>query len=302
MHNPSMFDWNDLRYMLAVAQHGSTLAAAKALGVNQSTVQRRLSELERKMGQRLFVRHATGYKLTEIGELLIPVVQTVERAIHDVYRQSEALKRDMTGVIRLTCPEPIVSRIVEAELLDRFHALHPEIRVEFVTSDSYLDISAGEADVAFRSGEPTDPRLVGRKIAASTWTVYASKSYSQRSGRPATYSDLNDHTLIGFDGIMENHRASKWLANVAPEARYAAHSQSVLGLLDAAKSGLGLAPLPTALGDAESNLERIFSPIEELERGWYILAASDLRRSPRIAAFFDFIVSELAALRPILTG
>ena len=133
-------------------------------------------------------------------------------------RQVQALKNDLKGVIRLTCPEPTVSRIAATGLLDRFHQRYPGLAVEFITSDRYLDIANGEADVAFRSGEPTDDSLVGRKICDSVWAIYASKSYVQQHGRPGSVDELENHSLIGFDGIMQNHRVAKWLTQAVPNA------------------------------------------------------------------------------------
>jgi DNA-binding transcriptional LysR family regulator len=208
-----MFDWSDLRHLIAVSRHGSTLAAAKALGVNQSTVHRRIAELERRIGLGLVKRHPTGYRLSELGESLIEHVLAIETAVVALERQVLALKNDLRGVVRLTCPEPVVPRIVASGLLDRFHAQYPDLTVEFVTSDRYLDLGKGEADVAFRSGEPADESLVGRKICDSVWAVYASKSYIQQHGAPVSTEDLSGHALIGFDGIMQNHRAAKWLSS-----------------------------------------------------------------------------------------
>jgi DNA-binding transcriptional LysR family regulator len=140
-----MFDWNDLRHLIPVARHGSTLAAGKALAVNQSTVHRRLTELERRVGLTLVRRHPTGYRLTELGETLLPAVNAVEDAVVSLERQAQSLKDNLTGVIRLTCPEPTVSRIVSTGLLKSFHVRYPNLSVEFVTSDRYLDLSRGEA-------------------------------------------------------------------------------------------------------------------------------------------------------------
>src|SRR5690606_17438383 len=150
---------------------------AKALGVNQSTVHRRLGELERRIGLKLVERQTTCYRLSDLGETLIDNVLAVEAAIGVLERQVHALLNERKGVIRLTCPEPTVSRIAATGLLDRFHQRYPGLAVEFITSDRYLDIANGEADVAFRSGEPTDDSLVGRKICDSVWAIYASKSY-----------------------------------------------------------------------------------------------------------------------------
>lgn len=297
-----MFDWSDLRHFIAVSRHGSTLAAAKALGVNQSTVHRRLTELENRVGLTLVKRHTTGYRLTELGETLIDNVLAVEAAVGALERQVQALKLDLKGIIRLTCPEPTVSRIVATGLLDRFYERYPGLSIEFVTSDRYLDIAKGEADVAFRSGEPTDDRLVGRKICDSVWAVHASKSYIQQHGRPQSIADLAGHAMIGFDGIMQNHRAAKWLPVAVPNARVVNRNNSMLGTLSAVKAGIGVAPLPTTLGDAEETLVQVLPPVEELTRSWYLLTHPDLRKTPRIAAFMDHVQADIPALRTALIG
>jgi len=297
-----MFDWNDLKYLLAVARHRSTLAAGRALGVNQSTVQRRLAALERSVGHPLVRREPSGYRLTEFGQALLPQVEQVARAVEALGQHVESARRDVSGVVRLTCPEPLVNRINQAGLLDRFRARYPGLSVAFVMSDRYLDLARGDADVALRSGDTVDGALVGRKISDSLWALYASRGYVARHGRPDGVAALATHALVGFDASMSGHRAARWLHQVAPDAPLVARNDSVLGLLYSAKAGLGLAPLPTAIADAEPDLVRVLGPIPELRRIWRILTTPELRRTPRVAAFFDFIVEESDALRPILTG
>lgn len=297
-----MFAWDDLRHLIAVSRQGSTLAAAKTLGVNQSTVHRRLLELEKSIGLTLMKRHPSGYRLTELGEALIDDVLAVETAIQTLEQQIRALKLDLKGVVRLTCPEPTVPRIVATGLLDRFHERYPGLQVEFVTSDRYLDLSKGEADVAFRSGEPVDDTLVGRKICDSIWAIYASRSYVQQYGRPTSIADLADHALLGFEGIMENHRVAKWLPVAVPNARIVSRNNSMLGTLSAVKAGVGIAPLPTTLGDAEDVLIQVFPPVDELTRSWYLLTAPDVRKTPRVAAFVDQVLEDVPALRKALIG
>lgn len=297
-----MFDWSDLRHLIAVSRHGSTLAAAKALGVNQSTVHRRLGELERHVGFTLVKRHSTGYRLSELGEALIDYVLAVETAVGALERQVLALKHDLKGVIRLTCPEPTVSRIAATGLLERFYERYPGLSVEFVTSDRYLDLAKGEADVAFRSGEPNDESLVGRKICDSVWAIYASKSYIQQHGRPTSIAELAGHALIGFDGIMQNHRVAKWLPAAVPNARIVNRNTSILGSLSAVKAGIGIAALPTTLGDSEDTFVQVLPPIEDLTRSWYLLTHPDLRKTPRIAAFVDHVLDDVPALRRALIG
>lgn len=297
-----MFEWSDLQYFLAVARHGSTLAAARDLKTSQSTVQRRLAALERQLGRSLVKRTAAGYRLTEFGQEMLPHAEHVEQAARALEQHRDTAVRAEIGAIRITCPEPIMYRITRSGLLDRFHARYPGLRAEFVMSDRYLDLTKGDADVALRSGDTDDEVLVGRKIADSLWGVYASPTYVERCGKPERVQDLEQHAIIGLDESMAKHRAAVWLREVAPNAKVVARINSVLGLVSAAKSGIGLAPLPTALGDSEPDLVRLLGPVPELTRSWRLLTHPDLRKTPRVAAFFDFINDELPALRPILTG
>jgi len=297
-----MLDWNDLKYLLAVARHEGTAAAGRALGVNQSTVQRRLVELERSLGQALVQRHPSGYRLTAFGEQLLPMAQQVEQAVVALTQHVENFQRDVTGVVRVTCPEPLVYRISNSTLLERFRTRYPGLQVEFVTSDKYLDFAKGEVDIALRSGDTDDNALVGRKVGDSLWAVYASPKYIARRGQPDSVDDLERHDWVGFDDTMAQHRAAIWLQQVAPKARVVARNNSVLGLVNSAKAGLGVAALPTALGDAEPDLVRVLGPIPELARIWRVLTTPELRHTPRVAALFDYLVDEVEALRPIITG
>ncbi|MEJ7930928.1 LysR family transcriptional regulator [Ramlibacter sp. AN1015] len=301
-HTARAFNWDDLKYLIGVARHGSTLAAGRALEVDQSTVQRRLVELERRLGQPLVQKRPTGYRLTAFGEAMLPYAERIESAVLAFERQLLVAVADVSGVIRVTCPEPIVYRITQSTFLDRFRACHPALEVHFVMSDKYVDLMAGDADVALRSGDTDDGDLIGRKIGDSIWAVYASRTYVERHGRPERIEDLARHALVGFDETMAKHRIAAWLRKVAPEASLVARSNSVLGLVYSAKAGVGVAPLPTALGDAEPDLVRVIEPVAELTRVWRVLTTPELRRTPRVAAFFDFVVNESASLRPIITG
>ncbi len=296
-----MFDWNDLKYFLAVARQHSTIAAGKAMGISQSTVHRRLNELERRLQRKLVTREPTGYRLTDYARELLPYAERIENDVLEFQRHVLDEKRDLAGVIRITCPEPIVIRLKKSQLLDRFNERHPQLRIEFVSSDRYLDLRKGEADVAFRSGD-TEEELIGRKIADSLWAVYASKDYVAGHGKPQVLEELKLHPLVAFDASLSNHRTATWLKEVAPGATVAAQSNSVLGLVSFVKSGVGIGPLPTALGDAEEALVKILGPIPELTRSWRLLTHPDLRQTPRVSAFFDFIMQERAMLKSIFTG
>jgi DNA-binding transcriptional LysR family regulator len=296
------FDWNDLKYLLAIARHHSTTASSRALQVNQSTVQRRLAELERCIGQALVDRRPTGYRLTAFGAQLLPLAEKIEQEIAALNLAVEVFQREVTGTLRFTCPEPLMYRLNNSTLLARFRDRYPQLQVEFVVSDKYLDFGNGGIDIALRSGETSDNSLVGRKVGDSLWAVYASEKYLSQRSAPTCISDLGQHDWVGFDESMAGHRAVQWLEQVAPTARIVARNNSVLGLVNTAKAGVGLAALPTALGDSESDLVRVLGPVPELTRIWRVLTTPELRHTPRVAALFDFLIEEIEALRPIITG
>jgi DNA-binding transcriptional LysR family regulator len=297
-----MFDWNDLRHFLAVARHGSTLRAAKALGLNQSTVQRRVAELERRLGRPLFERRPDGYRLTTLGEELRPIAERVESDVTDLERHVASSGTELKGTIRVTCPETAGYRMMKSPLLDSFHARYPGLRVEIVMVDRVLDLAKGEADIAFRTTAPQDNALVARKIAEVPWAVFASRDYVERRGAPATLADIGRHDIIQFDGPIADHTAARWMKSIAPHARVAARCTSTPALVLAVKSGAGISPLPIIAVEREPDLVRLFDKIPELRLPFYLLIHRDMRRTPRVRAFCDFVSSEIKGFRALLVG
>jgi DNA-binding transcriptional LysR family regulator len=183
-----------------------------------------IAELERRIGQPLVRREPTGYRLTPLGESLRAQAESVKQAVQSLEQHVLAARDDAAGVVRVTCPEPIVLRLQRSSLIDRSPERYPRLKVEFVMSDRYLDLMKGDADVALRSGDTNDGELVGRKIADSYWSVFGSRRYLDRHGSPRTVEELAQHALIGFDDTMAKHRAALWLRRIAPDARIAARN------------------------------------------------------------------------------
>lgn len=295
-----MLPWDNLRHFLAFARAGSMQSAAKALGVNQSTVQRRIAELEECVGHRLIERHLGGYRLTALGEQLRPAAEGVEAAVAAFERRLAACDKGLTGTVRVTCGSSLVACLRQTPLVDAFHSRHPGLRVEFVISDRFVDLSKGEADIAIRLGEPTDDALVGRKIADASWAVYASEAYVERYGRPRSVEDLNRHLVIGCDGAIMNYPAARWMRSVAPHATIAARSEHWQGVMLAVKTGVGLAAMPHWQGDSESQFVRVLDNIG-LELPYYLLMHRDMQQTPRVRAFADFVASEIKSFRALLS-
>jgi len=296
-----MFDWNDLRYFLAVAREGSTIGAASALKVNQSTVQRRLAALEEAIGSQLVERTPTGYRLTEKGLALRPHAEAVEIAVAAFRRQLASVDDVATGTIRVTAPEGIAYLIL-TPLLGKFHTLHPRLKVDVILTDRILDLSNGDADIALRAAPLEDSALIGRKIADLAWGFYASRSYAERQGSMSGPEDINRHAVIQFDRELADIQVSKWLRGIVTEAPIAARCSSVSGALLTVKSGVGVALLPSHIGDTEKDLVRLFGPLKDIVSGCYLIAHPDLHKTPRVRAFFDFMIEEIEQFRPLLLG
>jgi DNA-binding transcriptional LysR family regulator len=296
-----MLDWNDLRYFLAVARNGSMLAAARALNVNQSTVQRRLAVLEEGVGGKLIERHPTGYRLTDLGQKMLSHAEGVENAVAAFERAVKSSETELAGTVRVTCAESEMYRLLGAPL-ERFRDKYAGLRVELVITDKFVDLAKGEADIALRGGIVRDNVLIGRKIADVPWNVYASRAYVERCGKPACPEDIARHATIAYVGRLGEIAPARWFRSWAPESSVVAQSDSVLGALPAVKSGIGLALLPQHLASVEGDLVQVLALPPELAEPITLLVHPDLRNTPRVRALFDFLVGEIGYLRQLLSG
>jgi DNA-binding transcriptional LysR family regulator len=289
-----MFDWNDLRYFLAIARGGSTGTAARALGVNQSTVQRRLRALESALHCSLAERQAGGYRLTTHGQQLLAYAEQVETTVSTLQRQSATLDNRATGLVKLTSHVTVGQRIIKSGFLDSFHSRHPGIIVELIMEQRALDLSKGEAHIAIRGGAlGNDPALVGRKIADVPWGLYASLSFVERHGRPSTPVDIDGFSVVELVDEIEALPAARWMKTHAPTARVAARCSNIPSVHLAIKSGAGIGPLPAVYAAADEELVCVLGPLTELNYPMFLLAHRHLRKISRVNAVFEFCLSEL---------
>lgn len=289
----TMFDWNDLRYFLAVAREGSTLAAAKTLRTSQTTVARRIAALEQALGVTLFDKRQAGYALTPAGGELLEKAQKVELSAEAFAESASAGARDLTGTVRITSEEIYALSLI-SPLLRELHERHPEIVVEIDTTSTLRDLGAGEADIALRSSSNEQPAgLVGRRLGVDDWTLYCSKDYAERHGRPTTVKDLKRHAIVGGGGakLWEHYQA--WLKSLDLEDRVAMHHASSSGLLSAIRSGFGVAVLPCVVGDADPDLIRCIPPRSDHGRVLWLLTHERVRRTPRVRTVIDFFYEGL---------
>jgi molybdate transport repressor ModE-like protein len=295
-----MFDWNDLRHFLAVARTGSMNGAARSLGVDSSTVQRRVAALEKAIGRTLVERRPDGYALTAQGQVLLVEAAQVEAAIDALYRRLATLNGSAQGRVRLTSLVTIGQRIIRSGLLDRFHALHPGIAVEMLMGQRLADLAKGEADIAIRGGSAGSEALVGMKVADLPWGVFASHSFIARHGRPAGADDFVRFSVVELIDELESVPAARWMSAHAGGATVAARCGNVPSAVLAVKAGAGLAPLPAIHAATDDELVCVLGPLPALTYPMYLLVHKDLRNAPRVAALFEFFRRELKPV--LLTG
>ncbi|WP_129794160.1 LysR family transcriptional regulator [Sphingosinicella sp. CPCC 101087] len=291
-----MFDWDDLRHFLAVAETASTLAAGRKLRVSQTTVARRIAALEAALGLILFERRQAGYVLTPAGEALIERARCVEGAATALADAAAAQTREVGGLVRLTVGQALATTVLPPVLRDLYKA-HPGIRIELDTSDATRDLAAGAADIALRiSVQPTGSGLVGRRVASDDWSSYCSRPYAAAHGLPRSIRQLRSHPLVGGggEGIWQQYLA--WLREHDLEDAVAMHYDSVTGLLAAVRAGFGVAALPCFVADNDPDLIRCLPPRRKEERGIWLLTHERLRHTPRVRVVLDFLGDRLARL------
>ena len=288
-----MLDWNDLRYFLGVADHGSTLAAGRALRVSQTTVARRIAALEQAIGFPLFEKRQAGYALTPAGEELLGRARQVDAAANAFAEAAAAEKRDTSGTVRITTQE-IFAVTLLAPMLRELHERHPEIMIELDDSQDFRELVEGEADIALRSSYgDLGAGIVGRRLGDDEWTLYCSRDYAAKHGVPANRAELKTHAFIGGGGPKLWRAYSAWLHALGLDDRVIMHHASATGMLSAIRSGLGIAVLPCIVADADPELIQCLPPMDEQERELWLVTHERCRHTPRVRVVIDFLYERL---------
>jgi DNA-binding transcriptional LysR family regulator len=292
-----MLDWEDLRYVLAVARAGSALQAARALGVNQTTVMRRLAHIEAAIGASLFESRQSGQSLTPLGQIVARGAERVEEDVAALQRDIEAQRRLLSGTVRFTSSEVYANTLV-TPFLKSFRQHYPGVTVELISENRRLDVSRGEADVALRAGfRPEGAGIVAQRLPDAGWAAYCSRAYEQEHGPPSPADGFAGHLLVVVEAPAAPLRALDWLERVASAATVATRSNSLTNLLSAVKAGLGIGMLPCFVGDGEADLVRCLPPPRELVAEVWLIVRDDLRQAPHVRAFVDSLAAHIQAQR-----
>jgi len=292
-------DWSDFKVLIAFSEAGSVAGAARLLGVDASTVSRRLAALEDALGAVLIIRSGREFTLTDDGRSALAGAHKMAEATALVANAIRAGRQDVAGTVRLSCTTAFT--LVLADLLPLVKAHHPALDLAILVSDRPVDLIRGEADMALRLFRPAEPDLVIKRTGDCGAGVYAAKSYAAAHGLPSSPDELPNHPLILFEEEMSNIPAVNWLErHTRGSGRHVrVGSPTIATRLIAAGAGIGVT---TCLeGDSDPSLVRVF-PEPIAFQPCYIVYHESLRGSARIRAVADLLAEFLKTKEGEISG
>ncbi|MEO0361594.1 MAG: LysR family transcriptional regulator [Pseudomonadota bacterium] len=290
------FDWNRARAFLVTAEEGSLSAAARALGLAQPTLGRQVAALEEELGVLLFDRVGRSLKLTPNGLELIEHVRAMGDAAGRVSLSASGQSQTIEGTVRITSTEA-ASAYILPPILERLRRELPGVSVELVATNDVRDLSRREADIAIRSGRPSDPELIARKLKDQEAVLYAAHDYFERIGRPETSAALSNADFIGFDDDNTRFLEALNALGLSLTAKsFPILCTSHLVGWEPVKHGLGVGAMVVAIGDAEPKVQRAAPWLPHFPVEVWLVAHREVRTSRRVRLVFDLLADELDRL------
>lgn len=292
--------WDDFRLVKAIADVRSLPAAAALLGINHSTVFRRLGQIEEALGSKLFERHRSGYTLTPAGDEMVSLAQRVDDDITTFTRKIAGREIAPAGELRVTTNDSLLVHLL-TPLFMKFREACRDVRLDVVLANQELNLSRRDADVAIRATDNPPENLVGRRAASIAWALYG-----RAADFPWGYSDsiegLFERDWVALGENLASLKAVKFVQDRVPTQRIGYRVNTVLGLAEAVEQGLGIGHLPCFIGDARRGLVRLSAPNPDFSADLWLLTHPDLRHSPRVRVFLDFLAAEIAKQRKFIEG
>lgn len=259
--------------------------------MNATTVGRRLSGLERRLGTKLFTKTPEGLRPTAAGLAAFEVASRVEADMVAFERRTRGGDARLEGVVRLTAGDGVMLSIVP--LLARFHSQYPGVQLELLSENRVIDLARGEADIAVRIVKPTPTSLVAQKVATLGIGLYAQEDYLARSPRLDAVADLRGHVMIGMSPPFDRGPEAQWLERHGV-AYYSVRCNTISLALAAAVAGAGVAVLPHNLAAMEPTLRRVLREIEMEPRSVWLVVHRDVRRRATIRAVLNFLAEDFS--------
>jgi len=280
--------WDDLRVFLAVHRLGSHKRAGRLLGVDATTVGRRITTLEKALGVRLFLRTPERLQATPAGLRLVLRAERMEAEALDAERELLAEDSRLEGTLRVTAGDGFVNYVLLPALAG-FRREHPHLSIDLRGDARVLDLSRREADVAVRLVRPKEPALVARRLGPLRFSLFASQGYIERRGAPRSVAALATHDLIGFDPSLDDLPHTRWLHKMVAEPRYVVRANTTAAQAVACAEGHGIALLPGFIAPREPRLRRLMPRLVGPSREMWGVTHVDLRANARVEAFLDWL-------------
>jgi len=292
------YNWDDLRFFLAVARTGRLTAAARLLGAEHTTVSRRITNLEIDMNARLFERRPQGYTLTEQGNKLLISAEELESVAIAAQGEISGSDYALSGAVRIGSPEGFGTYFL-APCLARLSLIHRDLDIQLIARPRVFSLSKREADIAISLERPREGRLHSRKLTDYSLSLFASKEYLNNTSTPKTLEALNDHRIIGYIDDLIFTPQLDYLPEVSKSLQPKLTSTSVVAQMVATKAGAGICILPTFMAANEPDLVHILAHKVQLIRAFWLIIHSDMRKLARIKTVSDFIAKEIRSQRAI---
>ena len=286
--------WDDFRLVRAIAETGSLNGAAEKLGLNHSTIFRRLGQLEETLGTRLFERSRSRYATTGPGEEMVGLAARMGEEIDAFERRAAGRDEKPTGELHITTTDSMLVYLL-TPILASFSKLYPGIKLDIIIANQQLNLSRRDADIALRASSEPSETLVGRRISDMNWARYGPVGYPLQWDDPAA-------RWVGLGETMSGINVTRMQAQEIDKTRIFYRVNTVLGLSEAISAGLGIGILPCFIGDQAPGIMRLSQPPPNNGQGLWLLTHPDLRHAARIRAFMDHAGTELAKRRKLLTG
>ncbi len=296
-----MFDWNDLRYFLEVARRGKLSAAALRIGVDHTTVSRRIIALEEQLGVTLFRRENRAYSLSDEGRRLLSYAEKMEQNSLELIGEITPTSKGLTGTVRLATPEAFGSQFLAPHCIS-FHTRHPAVTLELVAETRQHSFTKREADIAVTLARPQHGRIKSEKITDYRLRLYAAPAYLQKHPPIVQLSDLKHHQFIWYVDELLPVPELRLLDKAIPNPRVIFRTTNVTGQARAAESGLGIALLPCYVADKIKGLTTVLPREISVMRELWLSTHIDTTPQPHIDAAEAFLSTLIVSERTAMLG
>jgi DNA-binding transcriptional LysR family regulator len=283
-----MDNWDEIRTAFQVARLGTVSGAAEVLGVHHATVIRHIDALEKRLGAKLFQRHARGYTPTEAGRDLLSVAQTTEDQFAQLASRIKGQGEVVSGELLVTAITGIADLI--SPVFAGFEAAHPQVLIRFLTDMRVFRLDYGEAHVAIRAGsQPQEPDYVVQPLTRLRTALYASRTYVEAHGTPSGIEDLARHRLICHDNPESRAPFYRWLRAHVPDEAITFRITESEAAYEAVRAGLGIGFLPFRIGSTDPGLVEVMPPQSDWDSPLWIVTHVDLHRTLKVQSFLTHL-------------